>query len=174
MLLQSKLIRNALQFWAATRLIERPWVICNDNPLDLKPCDQPDNPWPDQIPVTPVMDTQLDELAIAGVLKPLRSKILCELSRMVYSGDRKYWTEIYFTTIILLCNFENMIADLLDYAERHGLEVCAVISISKSDADFVAVSANWETFTIRGVHSCMQNITRILSLCLRRLKSFLD
>ena len=112
-----------MKFWSATRLTERTWRICGDNALGLEPITELGNPWFDTIPVTPIMDTQLDELAIKGILLPLREKVLNELKAKIDQNKRENWFEIYLAVFILMCNVEWILADVIDYTARHGMIV---------------------------------------------------
>lgn len=60
-------------------MTEKTWRICGQDTLDLLPVAEPGNPWNGTIPVTPVMDTQLDEIVIRALLMPLQKRILTEL-----------------------------------------------------------------------------------------------
>jgi hypothetical protein len=120
---QSELLKTALQFWSATRLTEIVWTICDGNDIGLTPPADPENPWCDILPVTPVMDTQLDELAIGEVLIPLRDKLLKLLDDKVREEKKENFFEIYLATFIIMSNFEFIFSDVIDYTTRHGMTV---------------------------------------------------
>lgn len=69
------------------------------------------------------MDTQLDDLAIRSLLIPLQKQILIGLKNKVLKKQRVDWYEIYLTVFILMCNFERVFGDVLDYTTRHGIKV---------------------------------------------------
>ncbi|KAI1439981.1 hypothetical protein F5Y02DRAFT_32815 [Annulohypoxylon stygium] len=127
---QSRLVLNCLMYWVATRFIEKPWRICDnlpgfEPPYDpLKPNDRDGVrcPFNGIIPVTPIMDTQIDDIAIRSILSPLESKILNILDQKIHEKKRKNWFEIYLATFILMNNFEFVFTDVIDYTSRHGLK----------------------------------------------------
>ena len=53
-------MRKAIELFAANRIIERDWRICGDETLSMEVVQEEDNPWFGKIPITPIMDTQLD------------------------------------------------------------------------------------------------------------------
>lgn len=109
------LVANAVRLWAATRVTERTWHISGENTLGLDPVSEAGNPWKDAIPVTPIMNTQLDALAIRGLLLPLRKQILTALKNKVIKKSRKDWYEIYLTVFIIMCNIECEFGDVVDH-----------------------------------------------------------
>ncbi|KAK5632162.1 hypothetical protein RRF57_007876 [Xylaria bambusicola] len=123
---KSDLIAGALIFWSATRMIERFWMITGDDLLGLPPMEQSIgpcryNPRIKAIPVTPIMDTQLDEIAIKHVLIPLKSKVLSLLKEKVLEKNKKNWYEIFLATFIILHNSEVVLGQVMDYSRRYGL-----------------------------------------------------
>lgn len=118
----------ALEFWAATRTIERFFYICGDDLLgmdamcaDIGPCRR--NPLADSVPVTPIMDTQVDELAINVLLVPLKTRLLQLLKCRILAKKREYWYEIYLASFVVLHNVERVADHIADYARRFGLTV---------------------------------------------------
>ncbi|ORY67027.1 uncharacterized protein BCR38DRAFT_336593 [Pseudomassariella vexata] len=119
---KSALVSNALEFWVATRFIERPWRICEGNLPGFDPPNEIGCPWSGIVPVTPVMDTQIDHIAISYLLIPLGQRILQELDEKIRNLKRGNWFEIYLTIFIMMNNFEFVFADVIDYTTRHGLK----------------------------------------------------
>ena len=109
-------------------MTERTWRICGDNTVGLKPVSESESPWKGIIPVTPIMDTQLDELAIRGLLLPLKDRVLTELKDKVLQKQRENWFGIYLTIFIIMCNVEWELSDVIDYTSRHGMKVSSVYS----------------------------------------------
>jgi len=101
--MQSPLLRKTLRLWVAARLIEKPWGICGEETLGLSPVQKKDSPFFGIIPITPVMDTQLDQIVIQSILLPLQREVLQMLQAKFEKFRRKDWFEI-FTTICLLLN----------------------------------------------------------------------
>ncbi|KAI8626340.1 hypothetical protein F5Y19DRAFT_227142 [Xylariaceae sp. FL1651] len=130
---ESSLISHALSLWAATRLTERTWRVCGPYTLDFNPSTERDNPWNGIIPVTPIMDTQLDEAAIKGLLIPLKTKVLMELDRKMKQPDPKTWYEVSLALCIVLNNFEWIFADVVDYTTRHGMKSASRGGVSLSE-----------------------------------------
>jgi hypothetical protein len=114
----------ALNLWGATRLTEIPWRICGENLLGLKPPSQPGNPWNGIVPVTPIMDTQLDELVIRCQLNPHKERFLQEFEELIMQNKRENWLEIYLGMFVVLCNVEWILKDVMDYTSRHSIKVC--------------------------------------------------
>ncbi len=124
-------------FWSATRMLERFWLICGTDMLgvppmehDIGPCRR--NPVIEAIPVTPIMDTQLDELAVTGVLVPLKAKLLRLLKARVLAKEKEYWYEIYLASFVVLHNAERILDHVVDYARRFGISV----SIARTDCRY--------------------------------------
>ncbi|KAI1409961.1 hypothetical protein F5Y13DRAFT_78849 [Hypoxylon sp. FL1857] len=139
----SILVSNCLTFWVATRFIEKPWRICTDNLPDFEPLYEPipyeeQSPYSGIIPVTPIMDTQIDDIAIRAILNPLEKEILSELNRKILEKKRENWFEIYLATFILLNNFEFVFQDVVDYTSRHGLTPSSTGAFSLSKGYFHA------------------------------------
>ncbi|KAI0384707.1 hypothetical protein F5Y04DRAFT_277439 [Hypomontagnella monticulosa] len=119
----SLLVQNCLTFWTATRFIEKPWRICSDGGLPgFEPSYEVDCPFSGIVPVTPIMDTQIDDLAIKRLLMPLGELILKELDRKIHERKRENWFDIYLSTFIIMNNFEFVFSDVIDYTSRHGLK----------------------------------------------------
>ncbi|KAI1106393.1 hypothetical protein F4804DRAFT_340550 [Jackrogersella minutella] len=143
----SSLVSNCLMFWVATRCIEKPWRICSDNlpdfeppydPLDPEDRDGVRCPFNGIIPVTPIMDTQIDDIAIKYILGPLERKILDELDSKIHEMKRENWFEIYLATFIIMNNFEFVFSDVVDYTSRHGLKPSSTGALSLSKRYFHA------------------------------------
>jgi len=123
---KSQLVAAALMFWSATRMIERWWLICGRDTLGLPPMEHNigpirRNPFVDAIPATPVMDTQLDELAIRDVLIPLKVNLLRILKAKVLAKKKENWYEIYLASFIMLHNSERVLDHVVDFSRRFGV-----------------------------------------------------
>lgn len=104
-------------------MIERPWRICGPETLGIQTVEEHGNPYAGTIPVTPMMDTQLDQILIQGVLQPLRTRLLRDLDDMVTHHRAKDFFEIFLTIFVLLCNCESRIASQISFARRYGFQV---------------------------------------------------
>jgi hypothetical protein len=115
-------------FWSATRMIERWWLICGPDTLGVPPMEGNigpcrGNPRVNAIPVTPVMDTQLDELTIRDVLIPLKVNLLRLLKAKVLAKKKEYWYEIYLASFVILHNAERVLDHIMDFSRRFGVMV---------------------------------------------------
>lgn len=118
------MVQRALELWSASRIIEKTWRICGEDKLGLEVSMDLANPWNGIIPVTPMMDTQLDQIVIQDVLMPLRSGLLQELQKKIHGRRREDWFEIFLTVFILLSNTEFILAHSRRFARRYGMGVC--------------------------------------------------
>lgn len=115
-------VRKALDLFAANRIIERDWRICGAETLGMGVVDDPENPWFEKIPVTPIMDLQLDQIVIQSFLKPLRDPLLQELQVKIYEARKENWFEIFLTISILLTNAERLLQHSRNNAKRYGVQ----------------------------------------------------
>lgn len=120
---QSSLLRNALRLWTGTRIIEQPWEIVGDEKLGMAESNDAGSPYFGKVPVTPVMDFQIDNITIHKILLPLRKETLQELQKKVLANRRKDFVEIFLTIYILLHNIELTIAHDRWFAQRYDLPV---------------------------------------------------
>ncbi|KAI5817575.1 hypothetical protein BZA77DRAFT_245061 [Pyronema omphalodes] len=118
----SPLLRNALRLWTASRIIEDPWEIDGQETLGMAPCMDPGSPYYGKVPVTPVMDFQIDNITIHKILLPLRKEVLQELQKKVLENKRKDFLEIFLTMYILLHNIELTIAHDRWFAQRWNVK----------------------------------------------------
>jgi hypothetical protein len=125
---QSELVKTALLLWSATRMIERTWLICGNDLLGFAPMTGKIGPCrfnqhQPAIPVTPVMDTQLDEIIIGGILLPLKNKLLNLMKERALSKRKEDWYELYLASFLTLHNAELVLDHMADYAKRFGMTV---------------------------------------------------
>ena len=91
--------------------------------LGFEPPSEPGCPWNGIIPVTPVMDTQIDDLIIRGQLIPLTHRFLKGLKNKIDERKRENWLEIYLSIFIMMSNVEWILKDVVEYTNRHGMKV---------------------------------------------------
>ncbi|SLM34575.1 hypothetical protein LPUS_03411 [Lasallia pustulata] len=115
------MVQKALELWVTNRMIERTWRLCGDDTLGLEPVSDKTSPWADTVPVTPLMDQQLDQIVIQWLLKPLRKPILTNLKRFIKEKAKENWFEIHLTIFILLHNSEVHLAHARQFAQRYGM-----------------------------------------------------
>ena len=90
---------------------------------NIGPCRR--NPHLPAVPVTPIMDTQLDELCIDGILNPLRIKFLRLLKEAVMKRKKENWYEIHLASFLVLHDLEQVLNHAQDFAIRFGITVSA-------------------------------------------------
>jgi hypothetical protein len=118
------IILDTLRLWVGCRLIEKPWRICGDDTLGVNPdTENKSSPYFDRVPVTPIMDNQLDQVVINQILLPLRSKILQRLTALFKKNVPSNWFTIYLCTFILLNNYELATSRDRNFAIRHNVAV---------------------------------------------------
>ncbi|KAK4145293.1 uncharacterized protein C8A04DRAFT_27053 [Dichotomopilus funicola] len=116
------LVSNALTFWVATRFIEHPWRVCEGELPPFEPPYETGCPYNGIVPVTPIMDTQIDDIALRALVIPLGQLVLRELDQKIRQRKRENWPDIFLTTFIILNNFGFIFSDVMAYTSRHGLK----------------------------------------------------
>jgi len=101
-------------------MIELDWTICNADILGNVLTSDLESPWQGNVPVTPVMDTQLDQLVIQLFLVPLRLDLLRNLQTKMYSGHKEDWFEIFLVVFVLCTNTEWLLRHSRKNARRYG------------------------------------------------------
>jgi len=117
---KDRLVKQAIILLAVNRMIERSWTLCGSETLGMSPIQDPDNPWRDRIPITPAMDTQIDQIIIQRYLMPLRKNLMVDLKAKIAAGKREDWFSIFLTTFILQTNTECLARHCRGRAKRHG------------------------------------------------------
>lgn len=112
-------MEQALWFWVAGRLIETPWHIVGDERLGMKPNTNPRSPYYKKTPVTPMMDFQIDNIAINHELKRLLKELRNTLKKKLLAMKKEDWFEIHVTLFILLNHVELTTAHDVEFAEWH-------------------------------------------------------
>lgn len=116
-------VSKALDLCAASRIIERDWRICGA-PSDLGiplVSDDEANPFFNCIPITPMMDAQLDQIVIHSFLLPTRDTLLASLQAKMTSAARSSsFFEIFLTVSVLLSHAEWLLAHSRQNARRVG------------------------------------------------------
>jgi hypothetical protein len=98
------LIQNSLRLWVAARGLEDSWHISGAQFSDG---------WTDfdtRVPLTPILRYQLETILQLQILKPLESKILNDLEKMLWGSRRETWVTTFLTTFILLHNCDLIVA----------------------------------------------------------------
>ena len=88
--------------------------------MGVKPVEDPESPWAGKIPISPVMDTQIDRIVIKSILNPLRKQVLKDLDLKLTRCKREDWFEIFLVIFILLNNVEIATAHDHEFATFYG------------------------------------------------------
>ncbi|KAH0545370.1 hypothetical protein FGG08_000511 [Glutinoglossum americanum] len=113
------LLGPALKLWVASRFIETPWHITGSETLGMSRDTHIKSPYRDWVPQTPIMDFQLDNLVIHGVLQPLLKEILTTLRTKSSASKPEDWFERQLTYFILLNTIELTMAHDVEFARRY-------------------------------------------------------
>ena len=107
-------------------MIERTWILDGDETLGIDRYHNRSDPWRGSVPVTPIMDSQLDRLVLQEVLLPLGKALLEDLKEKVFNSSsvKLLAYELYLTFFILLSNAEMQLAHSRNFAKLYGLSVC--------------------------------------------------
>ena len=117
------MVRDALQLLALNRMIERDWRISGSETLGLPLVNDVKCPWFGKVPVTPMMDTGLDQIVIKDVLMPLRQKVLSELQEKIEGTQKQDCFEIMLTVFIMATNTEWLLRHSRKNAIRYNVQV---------------------------------------------------
>lgn len=106
-------------------MIERDWTVTPSSALIIgqSPIDDESSPWNKKVPVTPVMDTQLDQIIIQDFLTPLRDTLMERLQRKMAQGRKEDWFEIFLVVFILTTNTGLLLRHSRKNAIRYGAQV---------------------------------------------------
>jgi hypothetical protein len=117
------MVGRALMLLAINRVIEWDWTICTPEAIGLIVVNDAESPWHGKTPITPVMDTQLDQVVIKDSLLPLRQKLLSELQSKLKKDQKDDWFEIFLVVFILSTNTEWLLRHSRKNAKRYGAKV---------------------------------------------------
>jgi hypothetical protein len=102
--------------------------------IGLEPTNELGHPFNGIIPVTPVMDTQLDDIVIRDLLIPLTQRLLKNLKAKMDERKTANWLEIYLAMFVVMSNMEWVMKDLVAWTNRHGLKVCLGLHLIRSSS----------------------------------------
>ncbi|KAI4859047.1 hypothetical protein F4820DRAFT_467432 [Hypoxylon rubiginosum] len=117
----NSLTSMALDMWAYCRVIENPWSICGDDTLGLRTSPDPKSRWHRFIPITPMMDVQLDQIIIRNVLEPLRNKLLDLIDSTIQSLNPEKWFDCFISIYLLLNHIEWAVKHGNRFSKKYGL-----------------------------------------------------
>jgi hypothetical protein len=116
---ESSLIKLTIKFWVAGRLIEDPWSICGDETLGMKVDPLPASPFSKRIPVTPIMDFQIDNIVIYDYLRPMLEDIRKAMKARIMPMKKEDWFDIHLATFILLNHVDWTMKHDVEFASAH-------------------------------------------------------
>jgi hypothetical protein len=122
---KSPLVSEALDTWVAARLIESHWRVSSGYSMsDVGPiASEEGHPYRNFNPITPMMDSQFDDLVIREFLSPQRDRILQRLKKMFYDDRRRSnWLEIHLTILIMMSNTGWILKDMMNMMDWKGLK----------------------------------------------------
>lgn len=117
----SALVKLALRFWVASRFIETPWHILGQETLGMLPDTRYGSPYHGRVPVTPMMDTQIDNIVVYHLLEPQWKKLRKIVRTKLLEHKKQDWFELQLTLFILLNHVELTTAHDMDFSSRHSL-----------------------------------------------------
>ena len=86
----------------------------------------------DFVPVTPIMDTQLDEIVIKDLLDPITDRFLKNLKAKIDERRPENWLEIHFAIFIMMSNVGWISKDMIMQTTEKGLKVCEVVLVCEA------------------------------------------
>ncbi|KAK6346159.1 hypothetical protein TWF730_010491 [Orbilia blumenaviensis] len=113
------MVSDALYIWFVSRMTEEDWSIYKSDAdkFDMSPIP----PWSEKTLVTPMMDTQLDQIIVRSFLKPVRSRLLPKLQEKLLAGNPKDWFDIFLTLFVLLTSIEKLGKHADKFRRRYGV-----------------------------------------------------
>ncbi len=117
----SPLDHSAIRFWVAGRFIEDPWSIKGEETLGMTFDTRPTSPCYQRIPVTPIMDFQIDNIVIYDHLKTILGGIRTEIRKRIMPIEKEDWFDIHLATFILLHHVDLTMKHDIDFAIQHNL-----------------------------------------------------
>jgi hypothetical protein len=118
---KSSLIALTLRFWVAGRLIEDPWSIQGPETLGMKLDPWPESPYSQHIPVTPIMDFQVDNIVIYDYLMDMLGRIRKAMKERIMP-IKEDWFDIHLATFILLHHVDLTMKHDVDFAISRNLQ----------------------------------------------------
>jgi len=118
---KNSIVHRGLMLLAVNRMIERDWTISDTN-IEMSQFIVNDeySSWYGKIPITPVMDTQLDQIIIQDFLVPLRRRLLYDVQTKMDQKRKEDWFEIFLAVFILATNTELLLRHSRRNAIRYG------------------------------------------------------
>jgi len=108
--MQGSLVKCCLDMCAMARMTEISWEATSDEyTLGITPIiDDQINPGREKIPIPPIMQAQLYQMAIKTLLAPARAEISRRLEDMISPPTPENWFDTYLSAFILLNHIEHL------------------------------------------------------------------
>ncbi|KAL2267134.1 hypothetical protein VTJ83DRAFT_4411 [Remersonia thermophila] len=116
------LVAISLDLWAISRMIEIPWQMCGPDTLGVPRVRDPTSPHHGKIPIPPTMDTQLDQIVIQFILRPLRQAVVDKFEQLITPPKPETWWEVYLASFILLNHIERLARHSVAHARTHTMK----------------------------------------------------
>lgn len=119
-----------LRLWIAIRITTRSIRICGEDTLGMSSnIFDETSPLHGEIPVPPVLGTQIELILIQGIQIPLRKAVLDRLQKLIATNRLNTWFTMYLCMFILLHNCSMMTKYDAGYAKKYIPEV-SIASLS--------------------------------------------
>jgi hypothetical protein len=102
-------------------MIEIPWQMCGEDTLGVSRIDDLSSPHHARIPIPPIMDTQLDQIVIQHILRPLRATVLRKFEHLISPARPEAFWDVYLAAFILLNHIERLARHSVFQARRHTM-----------------------------------------------------
>jgi hypothetical protein len=97
--------------------------MCGPDTLGVSPVHDNSSPHNGKIPIPPIMDTQLDQIVIQFILKPLRARVVQKFEQLINPARPDTWWEVYLSSFILLNHIERLARHSVFHARTHTMAV---------------------------------------------------
>ena len=108
-----------MKIWILTRLAYEGYgILAGDQHFQVELVDNPKSPYNGTVPISPILDHQLDTVGIEYMSK-LRSNVLRCLKAKIARRRESQWYEEFLTFFVLLHNLEYIYQKQYKYMKRH-------------------------------------------------------
>jgi hypothetical protein len=118
---ESSLVDLTINFWVAGRLIEDSWSIRGRETLGMALDPLPESPFSQRIPVTPIMDFQIDNIVIYDYLVVTLNRIRKTMKEKIMPRKEEDWFDLHLATFILLHHVDLTMKHDVDFATNRNL-----------------------------------------------------
>ncbi|KAA8899946.1 hypothetical protein FN846DRAFT_1023166 [Sphaerosporella brunnea] len=115
------LLKDAVEIWTGSRFIAAPRSLRGEQTLGLSPIQDESAHDRGNIPIPPMLDYQLDTLAIQRMEKTM-NEMLKKLWKTLQAHSKSSWFDVFLVIFILVNNLEYVYEAQLQYVQEHGSE----------------------------------------------------